>query len=449
MFGRRVLRLVCRALRAVRQAIPKATRARLRASARKKEALKAAKRKQTGAICGGCKTFACVARGRAPGRAATADQLKAFLTGHKVLRPSLANQRTKRMNDLAPILSSKTKMGLERWWAFLRHVAIGTPCDAMRNEMGVNKNTVTALYGQCGRLAERHASDRRLEATRGQVDETFIGKRVANRGRRVRKQTCWFWTFTTSDETVWELAGEGRTKEAAEAFVTKHCAGKRAVVSTDFHKSYGGLGEGICVHKKVNHSVEFVTEDGTHINGAEAAHSAVKRLIRRRFNRYGQSIKDVVRKVAIGCLLYRPKTKGVKQSVVRLQRLLVLYRDYGHVLLTHDDAEEPAVKEEKKRGRPRLPPSVKRGRAREYRRRAKAKKAAKSSEVVNKDAVQEALEGVVDLTQDEPPLAAGDDYAELARLSERDVPRARQFAAAAKSGWLVSSLVLTAMMRPQ
>ncbi len=57
-------------------------------------------------------------------------------------------------------------------------------------------------------------------------------------------------------------------------------------------------------------------------------------------------------------------------------------------------------------------------------------------------------EEVIDLTQDDPDAAAGDEYAELARLSERDEPRARQFAAAAKSGWLVSSLVLTAMMRP-
>lgn len=160
------------------------------------------------------------------------------MEAHRVLRPA----RGRKTNLLSPLLSTKAKLGIDVVWSFVHLVSRTATFEYMREALKVKKNTLTRLWRLLLRPCAAWAEAARLNAVHGQVDECHIGSRKHHRGKRVRTTTCWFYTFTTDSETIWELATEGRTREASEAFIAKHIASSKSVVYTDRHKSYLHVG---------------------------------------------------------------------------------------------------------------------------------------------------------------------------------------------------------------
>ena len=97
------------------------------------------------------------------------------------------------------------------------------------------------------------------------VDETYIGKWLHHRGRRVRKQKFWFMTATEvnpssgdSIQTFWK-ATLRRTKEVCHGFIQSVIRGRNSVVITDEWRAYK-VADAFCRHYTICHADGFARE---------------------------------------------------------------------------------------------------------------------------------------------------------------------------------------------
>ena len=100
-----------------------------------------------------------------------------------------------------------------------------------------------------------------------QIDENKIGKRKYHRGHMVDGQ----WVFGGIEEDSCKsfiVTVEDRKEETLLAFIQKWIRPGKTIVS-DCWKGYINLEKHGYVHKTVNHSVEFVNDEGFHTNKIE------------------------------------------------------------------------------------------------------------------------------------------------------------------------------------
>ena len=215
----------------------------------------------------------------------------------------------------------------------------------MQKNTGMNKNTLGSLFLDIGRVAFAVCETADYRFSKIAVDETYFGKRKYNKGKRMRKRAFWFATATEilsngkSGRTHWKLV-KRRDLGTLTAFVEEHLQSAKSVTLTDFHKGYNTLST-ICHHRKVNHSIEWVTDEGWHTNNAEGAHSAVKRLLKKTSNKFGDSSRTLRRKVALAWLLVHLDGEWAR----KLQVILLSMRNHGDTLLGEDDLESVSADE--------------------------------------------------------------------------------------------------------
>ena len=107
-----------------------------------------------------------------------------------------------------------------------------------------------------------------------QIDEAQIGRRKYNRGR-VYEDTWVFGAIDDHGKLRLEICDK-RNKVTLHSLVQKHVH-PGSVIHSDSWKAYNGLDKLGYAHSTVNHSKEFVAEDGTHTQRIEAQWRAVRR----------------------------------------------------------------------------------------------------------------------------------------------------------------------------
>ena len=117
-----------------------------------------------------------------------------------------------------------------------------------------------------------------------EIDESKFGKRKYNRGHRVEG----FWVFggveRTEQRKFFCVRVPDRTALTLTDLIIKHIA-PGSIIHSDCWKAYGeipnlvveGSDEAAYRHHKVNHSKEFVTEEGVHTNTIEGMWWGIKR----------------------------------------------------------------------------------------------------------------------------------------------------------------------------
>lgn len=194
------------------------------------------------------------------------------------------------LSRLAPYISLRCNANAKfRFWILLAQKATN---EIMMDQLGVHPDTLWQWRKEVLQASRAFIKARNdaLTFTRCAVDETKIGKRKNNAGRRPRQKPFWCVTITgvarngTSQETIWVRVAK-RDSATLIPLVKKHTVDStRTIVYTDGWKGYLALKD-IRDHRVVNHSVQgrnkFVTEDGVHTNNAESVHSVVKRALRR------------------------------------------------------------------------------------------------------------------------------------------------------------------------
>ncbi|XP_046142308.1 uncharacterized protein LOC123987938 isoform X2 [Osmia bicornis bicornis] len=113
-----------------------------------------------------------------------------------------------------------------------------------------------------------------------QIDEAKFGKRKYNRGRVVEGH----WVLGIVDTETNDcrmIVVANREAQTLISIIKEHVA-MGSEIHTDSFKSYAGLAAEGFVHRTVNHSIEFVSTDGTHTQKIESTWRPAKDWMRGR-----------------------------------------------------------------------------------------------------------------------------------------------------------------------
>jgi len=161
---------------------------------------------------------------------------------------------------------------LTYWWA------VGTPQHLIKSQMKLSDNTIVYWSNFCREVCEEIVLERSSpiggQGVRVQIDESKFGKRKYHRGRRVDG----VWVFGGIEEESRKnflVAVEKRDRETLIPIIQRWIKPGSIIIS-DFWKPYDVLNELGYTHCKVNHSVEYVNEDGDHTNKIEGHWRQVK-----------------------------------------------------------------------------------------------------------------------------------------------------------------------------
>lgn len=136
------------------------------------------------------------------------------------------------------------------WFDLLRDILVDT--------LGEHQNT--AKIGGPGKIV--------------QVDEALIGRRKYNRGRLV--PGTWVVGLIDKDGAIRLEVAPRRDAGTLQDIIERH-AEPGSIIHTDGWKGYIGTTDKGFQHRTVNHSEEFVAEDGTHTQRIESQWRALRR----------------------------------------------------------------------------------------------------------------------------------------------------------------------------
>lgn len=115
-----------------------------------------------------------------------------------------------------------------------------------------------------------------------EVDETKMGKRKYNRGHHVEGVWVVGGIERTAEGKVFFAVVEDRSAESLLAVLRRYLR-PGSIIFSDMWRGYSSIPESLGMeHRTVNHSVEFVSSDGTHTNSIEATWCGLKLLIPKR-----------------------------------------------------------------------------------------------------------------------------------------------------------------------
>ena len=114
-----------------------------------------------------------------------------------------------------------------------------------------------------------------------EIDETKLGKRKYHRGHRVDGVWVVVGVERTLERRVFLVAVPDRSVMTLSEVIRSHVR-PGSIILTDMWRGYSSLEELGFQHRQVNHSVEFVSFEGTCTNTAEGTNNALKLRIRPR-----------------------------------------------------------------------------------------------------------------------------------------------------------------------
>jgi hypothetical protein len=278
------------------------------------------------------------------------------------------NQCRKRVHLAAPWSTDRERLPLGAAVTFLRFVfgrAVGANPQVLQKLCEVkDPRSLKKIEELVLRAAKVESETKVLGAARLQVDETYIGHRKYNRGKRSRAETFWMVSATAVDR---DGKSEGtvlvpvvcRNKDVVESVIERQVLSPRTRVTTDAFKSYNDVGR-LVDHRVVDHSVGFVNENGDHTNNAESTHSAVKREVKKWGKRFGRDPGTAAARMQLAACVFKAGN-GWQAKAAAI--LAVVRRHLEQLMVTElDFRPAPADGEKKGPGRPRLSQEVRKAR---------------------------------------------------------------------------------------
>jgi transposase len=147
--------------------------------------------------------------------------------------------------------------------------------------LGLQANTAALFYHKlrliiAGRLAEESG----LFGGEVEVDESYFGGvRKGKRGRGALGKVPVFGLLKRGGKVYAVTIPDSSTRTLMPIIADK--VHPDSIVYTDSYRSYNALDVTTFTHRRVNHSREFVTRRGHHINGIENFWNQAKRWLRR------------------------------------------------------------------------------------------------------------------------------------------------------------------------
>jgi hypothetical protein len=192
--------------------------------------------------------------------------------------------------------SELMKGSVEKNIVYLACLVWGQPCILSRHEAGMTSRRATFINRRFARLCACHNAREFLKRagtlTNVQADETAIGSRKYNNGKRVRKEGV-VWVagcVEVGEDGTQQMFCSVVVDRKAESLgaVMKPLLRPGAVFTSDSWRAYKKmLGDLEVEHRMVNHSKEYVTKEGHHTNHIEAMWRVLKKELKQRFSRCG------------------------------------------------------------------------------------------------------------------------------------------------------------------
>eukprot|EP00658_Telonema_sp_P-2_P060254 TRINITY_DN49211_c0_g1_i1.p1 TRINITY_DN49211_c0_g1~~TRINITY_DN49211_c0_g1_i1.p1 ORF type:complete len:171 (-),score=22.35 TRINITY_DN49211_c0_g1_i1:84-596(-) len=129
------------------------------------------------------------------------------------------------------------KPDMKTLWIVMYMMSVGTKLTSLYAQTKKPRGVICPMVSRIAKAALKKSQLERRKFYRFAVDETCIGRRKNNRGKRGRARNYWFWTATGIDRDGNALGTvvEGtprRTMVLANAFVASVLAGTRCTVYT-------------------------------------------------------------------------------------------------------------------------------------------------------------------------------------------------------------------------
>ena len=180
---------------------------------------------------------------------------------------------------------SGSKLSLEKILKIVYYWTYQYPQDIVIHETGLSNHTVIDFFNFCREVCsviiKEHSEPIGGVGKVVEIDESKFGKRKYNRGKRV--------------EGVWVFGGIERDSNPPKCFFTpvtdrsaatlipiiKQWILPGTTIASDCWRAYSSLEQEGYIHTAVNHSIQFVSETGTHTNNIESRWNALKKSLPR------------------------------------------------------------------------------------------------------------------------------------------------------------------------
>jgi len=177
------------------------------------------------------------------------------------------------------IYQRKSRISVRKQQKLLEHFVAGTTARAAALLVGVQANTAKLFYQ---RLRQLIASKQESYELSGEVevDESYFGGvRKGKRGRGAAGKVPVFGLLKRGGKVYTAIIPNAKASTLIP--IIREKVKPDSIVYTDSFTAYDVLDVSEFHHRRVNHSKEYVTEQGHHINGIENFWNQAKRHLRR------------------------------------------------------------------------------------------------------------------------------------------------------------------------
>ena len=144
----------------------------------------------------------------------------------------------------------------------------------LKSELNMQNDAITNIVKRCREICHTvvmmNSEMIGGENVNVEIDESKIGKRKYNRGKRVEGQWVFGGCETTNSNKIFVVPVQDRSKETLQREIKKWIKPGSVIVS-DCWKGYIGLEDIGYTHKTVNHSIEFKNDEGYYTNTIEGS----------------------------------------------------------------------------------------------------------------------------------------------------------------------------------
>ena len=169
------------------------------------------------------------------------------------------------------------------------------PQEIILHELGLSTKTVVNFYNFCREVC-KVVLEKQSEPIGGpgkvvEIDESKFGKRKYHGGKRV--DGAWVFGGIERDSTLIKCFFLTVPDRSAATLIPliKQSIIPSTTIYSDCWKAYSSLVSEGYVHNTVNHSIQFVCDNGTHTNNIESRWNAVKKSL----PRFGTGLQKTIR----------------------------------------------------------------------------------------------------------------------------------------------------------
>jgi len=214
-------------------------------------------------------------------------------------------------------LFHKTHVPLQKWFLALSLI-LNAKKGISNRQLGRDLNLPCNTAWRLASKIRKAFSSGNLELLKGivEMDETYVGGKSNKRGRGTDKMAVLGVVERGGNAVAKKAIGKINNKNIMK-FVSENINVMLSHLCTDQYSAYNGA-SAVLPHSTVNHSVEYVSSDGTHTNTIEGLWALVKRAWYGQHHHYSRKYADLYLAEATYKYNHRDSKESFPDAIARL-----------------------------------------------------------------------------------------------------------------------------------